>query len=164
MKKIIKKQTVVKSTEVEVPIYITDDGLEFNNEQGAADHEELIKKYSKLNIKDIKWIEGYLSSDEAWSDETCFDGGKNFEKALKSNKVLVLGDHSGRENPFFEVVEPYLVAVEAVIKVLHRKSVGMGCNRYICGVIYLGESLCFNEGEKMYYEVGSGRNIKEVLK
>lgn len=95
-------------------------------------------------------------------------GWEGLEEALKSDKVVIIGTHSGDDDPFFEVVEPYLVAVEAVIKVLHRKTIGCNYNRYVVGVIYKGESLCFNDEEMSdgsgYYETGEGRNIKEVLK
>lgn len=163
MKKVTRKQTVTKPVEVEVPVYIASDEKEFDDEKGAQRHEKLLKTYPKLGTRSIEWIEDYLSSDEGQ------DGGEEeLEKALKSDKVVIIGTHSGDDDPFFEVVEPYLVAVEAVIKVLHRKTIGCNYNRYVDGVIYKGESLCFNDEEMSdgsgYYETGEGRNIKEVLK
>lgn len=159
MKKTVKTRTVIKP--VEVPVYVTEGGVEYENEQSAKGHEVLTKKYPKLSKYDIKWIDGYMH--EAEHNE----GYEEFMKALKSKKVLLLCSHSGGDDLFFEVIEPHLVAVEAVIKVLHRRSVGMNYNRYVDGVIYKGESLCFNDEKKddgSYYETGSGRNIKEVLK
>lgn len=163
MKKTIKTKTVTKPVKVQVPVYVTEDGKEFENEKCAKGHEKLRKKYPKLSDQDIEWIEEYLFSDECRYNE----GEENLEKALKSDKAIIVGTHSGGDDPFFEVVEPHLVAVEAVIKVLHRRSAGMNYNRYVDGVIYKGESLCFNDEKKddgSYYETGSGRNIKEVLK
>lgn len=164
MKKTIKTRTVVKPVEIEVSVYATLDGKEFEDEQSAKYHEDLLKKYPKLSDSAIEWIEEYVHSHEAWDGNTV----EELEKALKSNKVIVIGAHSGGDDPFFEIVEPYLVAAEAVIKVLHRRSVGCNNTRYISGIIYLGESLCFNDEKKIngrgYYKTGSGRNIKEVLK
>jgi len=164
MKKVTRKQTVTKPVVVEVPVYITSDEEEFDDEKGAQRHEKLLKTYPKLGTCSIEWIEDYLSSNLCVDNE----GEEGLEEALKSDKVVIIGAYSGGDDPFFEVVEPYLVAVEAVIKVLHRKTIGCNYKRYVDGVIYKGESLCFNDKKKSdgsgYYETGEGRNIKEVLK
>lgn len=164
MKKTTKKKIVSQRVEIEVSVYTTSDGTEFDNEQDAERHENFIKKYPKISKHALEWIDNYLSSDEVLNNK---DDRDKFIKALNSEKAIIICDYSGGDNPFFEVVEPHLVAVEAVIKVLHRKTVGCNCNIYVRGVLYLKESLCFNDGKKDsggYYETGKGRNIKNVLK
>jgi hypothetical protein len=160
MKKIIKEEMVAIKVKKEVAFFKTTDGKEFRDKAVAKKHEELIKKYPKIGTDDIEWMEGFVE-EKHW--EQVID---NFEKALRSDKVIVLLIHSGGDGFEFEVVEPHLVAVQAVIKALNRRVVGCNYNMYVDGIIYKCESLSFDDVEKedgSYYQTGSGRNIKDVL-
>jgi len=160
MEKIVREEMVAVRVKKEIAIFKTSDGKEFKREEEAKGHEDLLKKYPKLSSQDIEWMECFV---EGMHGEVIGD----FEEALHSDKVIVLLIHSGGEQPEFEVVEPYLVAVEAVIKALHRRIVGCNYNLYVDGIIYKCESLCFDDEKKEvggYFQTGEGRNIKKVLK
>jgi hypothetical protein len=168
MEKVLRKIQIMAPVENVVTKFKTSDGTEYDKQEHAELHEELLKKYPKLEKSDLEWVEGFWYSDYD-GGERDFDGeGKKLEKALNSNKAIVFGSHSGGEEPWYEEVEPYLVAVEAVIKVLHRKTRGCNYNQYVGGVIYKKESLSFNSEKKLngkgYYASEKGRHIKEVLK
>lgn len=159
MNKVIRKENVSVMIEKEVEKFVTSDGNEYGKKENAQAHEEILKKFSKLSKYDIEWLEHLKKED--------FDGDKfeEFEKVFKSNNVILAMDHSGGDNCCFIVVEPVLAGVKAVIKALHRKTVGMNCNSYVRSLIYKEESFSFDE-EKVgggYHETGSGKNIKEIL-
>jgi hypothetical protein len=159
MKTVTKKQKVQEYVDKDVTFFITDDGKEFKSKKAAEEHENLIIKFPKLNEYCIDFLESAVDIQEIYED-LC-------EAIINSNEAIILYDHSGREAANFELVEPHLIAVRAVIKALHRKTVGCNCNRYVCGVIYRGESLCFDDEKKSewsFYTTGGGaRNIKDVL-
>ena len=156
----VKKQSMVT---VDVTAYKTSDGKVFEGAKYANAHEALLNEFPGMSGHDIKWLENFVHGDQFEYEDPL----ESFREAVKSGKVVLLVEHSAGEEPQMEVVIPKLIAVEAVIKVLHNKTVGCGCNRYVVGVVYRGESLCFDDGKKSegeYYTTGSGKNIKEVLK
>jgi len=160
MEKIVRKEMTQVMSEKEVTLFKTSDGKEFRKKEVAKEHEALLKKYPKLSSHDIEWMECF--SSEMRGEEIIED----FEKTLHSNKVIVLLSHSGGDHLEFEAVEPYLVAVKAVIKALHRRTVGCNYNMYVDGIIYKCESLCFDDEKKEgggYFQTGKGRNIKKAL-
>jgi hypothetical protein len=154
MKRITKVQQVRELVDRQVDVFVTKDGHEFSDEKSAKEHETLRKKYPKISEYDIEFLENYDYEN------------KELLEALNSNNVILFISHSGDEDPRFEIVVPHLVAVQAVIKVLHRKTLGCNYNEYVRGVIYKKESLCFDDSKKddgSYYTTGSGHNIKTVI-
>ena len=136
MKEIKQKVLVTKPVEEEQTRYETDDGLVWNNKEAATAHEEFERKYPKLDASDVEHISGVFSNialDEEYTDQ--------FEEDLDSNQVLILYAHSGGEDHRYEAVVPDATAVEAVVKVLHRRSIGMNYTRYVHGIVYKGESV-----------------------
>jgi hypothetical protein len=153
MDKITKKKNVKVCVEQDVTMYKTSDGREFEEKKDALTHEELMRRYSKFSKNDIEWLEGLIDGDNHGNCTL-----EQFEKDLKAGKALLLLSNSDEGCFGFEAVEPVLVAVMAVIKALHRKTIGCGCNQYVDSIIYKSESFCF-EKDPVY-----GRNIAEVLK
>lgn len=157
MEKITKKEKVKDIVEKDVTRYKTADGKEFKEEENAVQHEKLITEYPKLNDRAIGWVEDFRCNK--WGEQEVDD----LEEAFKSDQVILLLSYDGC-NLEFDTVIPNIIAVTAVIKALHNKSVGMNCDRRVDGVIYKRESLSFNVGNNGQYVHGKGRNINEVLK
>jgi hypothetical protein len=151
VEKIVKKKKVEEVVEKEITVYRTLDGKEYREEKSAIEHEDLLKKYPKICAKDIDWIEEFVC--DKWGE----DDVNNFFEALESKSVLILTNAIGCDFRF-DVVDPILAGVLAVVNVLDRREIGMNCDLSVSGIIYLKESfICtgwVREGR---------RNIDEVL-
>ena len=155
MEKITKKKqiSVTSTVEKDVTAYKTSDGNYNSKESEAKDHEALIKAYPKISKEDIEWLEGSEHYDNLLD---------SFREIMDSGKeVLILMDPYDNDSYSYEKVDPVLAGVVAVVKLLHGRSVGMGGHESISGIIYKKESFCVDFKEST---VGSGRNIKEVIK
>lgn len=163
METITKKEDVEVRVKKDVTVYKTVDGKEYKNKKAAENHEALLKKYPKLSTCDVDWIENFKCQESYTYDPETLE---EFEQALDSDEAVILISHSGGDDLQFETVEPHLKTIKGAIKVLHRKTIGCGCNQYVDSVIYKGESLCFDDEKRddgTYYQTGTGRNIKEVF-
>jgi hypothetical protein len=163
MRQIIKKQKVQEFVEKDVPMFVTTDGKEFKHKENAEEHEDILKRFPKLNKHTIEWIENFIHEDEAPELD-------QIEKDFKSGNAIILIDHSADEELRYEVIDPDLIAVKSVIKVLHRKVQGCNYTQFVCGIVYKSEDLCFKEGKRNkehgggYYTTGFGKDIDDVLK
>ena len=158
MEKITKKQTVKKDVEQDVILYKTRDGKEYKIEENAIEHEKLLDKYPKLCENDFNLVYNFIC--ENWGEQILDE----FNEAFKSDKVILLTSADGC-NPGFEVVDLNIVAVEAVVKALNGRSLGMNCDLNVDAIIYKGESVCCKYIDKYDNSVhaGRGRELKDVL-
>lgn len=148
MKKLTSK-TVVENVK-----FITSDNREYSREYEAKLHEKLFKQHKKLTRYDLEWLEDFLSG--------AVKNNADFNSAFKSNKVILILTHSGGESPEFTTVEPNMAAVKAVIKAMHRRTLGCNYNEYVVGIIYKKES--FHYFIKKDDRIGTGeKNIEEGL-
>lgn len=148
----------VSKTVVENVKFITSDNKEYRSESDAKLHEKLLKQYKKFTEYDLEWLEEYLSDEDRFGG----DDDTNVYSAFKSDKVILLISHSAREKPEFTAVEPNMEAVKAVIKVMHRRTLGCNYNQYVVGIVYKKES--FHYAIKKDDCIGTGdRNIEEIL-
>jgi predicted peroxiredoxin len=156
--KIDKK--VHEIVEKDVTMFVTSDGKEFVYEKNAETHEDILKRFPKLNEHTIAWIEKFIHEDEAPELD-------QIEKDFKSGNAIILIEHSGGGELCYEVVDPNLITVKCIIKVLHRKVQGCNYTQFVRGIVYKGEDLCFKEERKIdgkdYYITGFGKDIDEVL-
>lgn len=158
MEKITKKQTVNKEVEEDITLYKTKDGKEYRKEEDAVDYEQLLDKYPKLCEKDFNLVYNFICEQRG---EQVLD---EFDEAFKSGKVILLTSADGC-NIGFDAVEPNIIAVEAVIKALDGRTLGMNCDLRVDAVIYKGESIFCKYVDKYDNSrtAGRGKDIKEIL-
>lgn len=148
----------------DVSIYQTDDGKEFDDKEDAVLHEKLLNKYPKFCEHDIEWIEQYINS---YGEDEAED---NIYTAFDSDQVVILMTNSDQEYPEYAEVDAHPMAIKAVIKTMDGRTIGMGCNNYVSGVVYKKESFSYNNERhgpnkkgKYTYPGGSGRLINDFL-
>lgn len=117
------------------------------------EQEPYRKLFPKFHKRDIDWIHGCSEGGYGGHDISL----EEFKDECNDNhdKVIVLFRNSDGMGPH-EVVEPNVSILNYIVKNRHGKTLGMGCNEYVYGFIYQGESFKFGGH-------GNGRLLAEVL-
>lgn len=95
------------------------------------------KKYPNLNKYDIEYLTDYPESDGEPED---YD---KLMDCINDGKIVILFDDSDRRC-WFETV-PSIEVAEYIVKSQHRKTIGMGCNQYVHGIIHNKTSIKIGE-------------------
>lgn len=145
MKEITQSKSVQTYVDKEVTGYFIEaTGTIWDRKEDAEFHESLSAQYPEIDPYIIESIMGLISEDmpESMKD----DGRHSVLHALEGDEAIVLiSDSDSYGSRAYETFEPTISAVRSIIKVLHRKCIGMGCNQYVDGIIYKGKSYKFIE-------------------